>query len=130
MTESSHVATATPPQCGDKEGREYPQKHLLAIESIESGLIVAGPCVPWLWENEPLGRPTWDEIADVERRREEPGPVITSAFLEWTSNACTHGLKRHHVEADGSIREIGDRSCQAAPQKKPKGVSARQWGRC
>jgi hypothetical protein len=48
------------------------------------------------------------------------------AWLNWQSNGCEHGLKRHHVALDGTIQEICD-----LPRRKSKGVSTRQFGgRC
>jgi hypothetical protein len=50
------------------------------------------------------------------------------AWLTWRSNGCERGLKAHRVAADGSIVEIYDPAPEA--RRKPKAVSARQWGRC
>jgi hypothetical protein len=44
-------------------------------------------------------------------------------WLNWRSNGCEHGLKRHVVALDGNVQEIND-----LPRRKPKQVSSRQWG--
>jgi len=129
MTESCHVALATPPQSGDNE--EINNQKILAIglaPSIEAGLIVAGPCAPWQWEDGPLREPSGHDRDHAETVR-RAGPIITSAFLPWASNGLEHGLKRHKIAKNGYVYETGDRPIE--PRRKAKAVSARQYeGRC
>ncbi|OPY50751.1 MAG: hypothetical protein A4E48_01749 [Methanosaeta sp. PtaU1.Bin060] len=44
------------------------------------------------------------------------------AWLPWSSNGQEHGLKRHPVNQDGTVREIGDR----APKPRPDAIRMRQ----
>jgi hypothetical protein len=109
----------------DTEGEECPSRHILAIDSIDSGLIIAGPCSPWIWENELLGEPTGDDLSHEETQREEPAPTPILAWLPWQSRGCEHGLKRHKIAKNGYVYEINDRP--TAPRRKSKAVSTRQW---
>ena len=44
------------------------------------------------------------------------------AWLRWQSNGCDHGLRPHHVNSDGTVREIGD----PEPTAKPDVIRMRQ----
>jgi hypothetical protein len=50
------------------------------------------------------------------------------AWLTWRSHGCEHGDRLHGVNPDGTIKEIVEPA--TTPQRKPKGVSSRQWRRC
>ena len=71
--------------------------------------------------------PSTREAAPERRRGHVPRDEAKRlAWLNWQSNGCKHGLKRHHVALDGTIQEIGD-----LPRRKPNAVSSRQYeGRC
>jgi hypothetical protein len=129
MPEKCHVAKATPPQSGDNE--EIDNQKILAIglaPSIEAGLIIAGPCAPWVWEKEPLGEPTGDD-RDHTTTVNTPRPILTTDFLPWSSNGLEHGLKRHKIAKNGYVYETGDRPTE--PRRKSKALSSRQFaGRC
>jgi hypothetical protein len=129
MVEQAEVTALLPgPRTRDTEGEECPSKHILAIDSIENGLIVASPCAPWRWEDEPLGEPTGDDLDHAETVN-KPGPILTSAFLPWSSNGLEHGLKRHKIAKNGYVFETGDRPTE--PRRKSKALSSRQFeGRC
>ena len=73
---------------------------------------------------EPPRRATGGEHQRALRSDEAHG----LAWLTWRSNGCEHGIKGHKVDADGSIIEVQE--IKTRPRKKPKAVSARQWGRC
>lgn len=70
----------------------------------------------------PAGHRT--EGATPERRRAHipRDEARRLTWLNWRSNGCEHGLKRHHVALDGNVQEIND-----LPRRKPKAVSSRQW---
>ena len=128
MPDQHHDTILPGPSTRDTEGEECPRKHLLAIDSIESGLIVAGPCIvpPPFEEREPPA-PTGDSRTQKETPREEPRQIRTFAFLPWSSNGLEHGLKRHKIAKNGYVYETGDRPTE--PRRKSKGISSRQWGR-
>jgi DNA repair photolyase len=49
------------------------------------------------------------------------------AILPWKSNGCDHGLKKHKVEPDGSMEEMGDLALTSQLEKrkpKPKSISS------
>jgi len=48
-------------------------------------------------------------------------------WLEWVDEGRHHGLAAFAVDADGLVSED---PIKTIPRKKPKAVSARQWGRC
>jgi len=48
-------------------------------------------------------------------------------WLEWTDGGRHHGLAAFAVDADGLVSK---EPIKAIPRRKPKAVSARQWGRC
>ena len=48
-------------------------------------------------------------------------------WLEWTDEGRHHGLAAFAVDADGLVSK---EPIKAIPRRKPKAVSARQWGRC
>ena len=128
MPDSSDVSILPGPRTRDTEGEECPSKHILAIDSIETGLIVAGPCTLWSWEKEPLGEPTGDD-RDHATTVNMPRPILTTDFLPWSSNGLEHGLKRHKIAKNGYVYETGDRPTE--PRRKSKAVSSRQFaGRC
>ena len=127
MVERSEVTALLPgPRTRDTEGEECQSKHILAIDSIENGLIVASPCAPWLWEKEPLGELTGDD-RDHATAVNMPRPILTTDFLPWSSIGLEHGLKRHKIAKNGYVYETGDRPME--PRRKSKAISSRQWER-
>jgi hypothetical protein len=48
-------------------------------------------------------------------------------WLEWTDGGRHHGLAAFAVDVDGLVSK---EPIKAIPRRKPKAVSARQWGRC
>ena len=48
-------------------------------------------------------------------------------WLEWTDGGRHHGLAAFAVDAEGLVSK---EPIKAIPRRKPKAVSARQWGRC
>ena len=44
------------------------------------------------------------------------------AWLPWRTHGCDHGLRPHHVNSDGTVREIGDPD----PTAKPDVIRVRQ----
>jgi len=78
-----------------------------------------------LGAGEPPRRATSEEHRRAPRSDEAHG----LAWLTWRSCGCDHGIKGHKVAEDGSIIEVSE--IKTRPHKKPKAVSARQWGgRC
>ena len=126
MVEQAEVTALLPgPRTRDTEGEECPSKHILAIDSIESGLINAGPCSPWILEDEPLGGLMGDDRIHNETQRDESIPTPILAWLPWKSCGCEHGLKRHKIAKNGYVYETGDRPTE--PRRKSKAVSSRQF---
>ena len=72
---------------------------------------------------EPPRKATGGEHRHAPRSDEAHG----LAWPPWQSNGCTHGIKGHKVAEDGSIIEVPD--IKIRHHRKPKAVSARQWGR-
>lgn len=72
------------------------------------------------------GEPPRKATGGEHRRAPRSDEAHGLAWLTWRSNGCEHGLKAHNVATDGSIVEIYDPAPE--PRRKPKGVSARQWG--
>jgi hypothetical protein len=61
-----------------------------------------------------------------------PNFIISSGgrkneWLEWTDGGRHHGLAAFAVDAEGLVSK---EPIKAIPRRKPKAVSARQWGRC
>lgn len=127
MANTPCVVTVPRSQNRATEGEECQSKHILAIDSIESGLIIAGSCSPWIWEDEPLGGLTGDDRIHNETQRDESIPTQILAWLPWQSCGCEHGLKRHKIAKNGYVYETGDRPTE--PRRKSKSVSSRQWER-
>lgn len=71
---------------------------------------------------EPLRKATGGEHRRAPRSDEAYG----LAWLIWRSYGRDHGIKGHKVAEDGSIIEVPE--IKTRPRKKPKAVSARQWG--
>lgn len=67
-----------------------------------------------------------DSATSAPTPRREPettkGRPYPSVWLPWSSNGLAHGLKRHPVNQNGTVREVGDR----APKPKPEGIRMRQ----
>ena len=77
----------------------------------------------------PTGHGTGETEGDKSPRSFIPrAEAHNKAWLSWKSDDCLHGLKKHHVNANGTIREIEDAE-PALEREKPKGISSRQWNR-
>ena len=115
------VALLPGPRTRDTEG----EKHQT---DMEKGLIHAGLCSWPMWEEEPLGGLTGDDLTHKETQC-KPGPIKKLDWLLWCSNGLEHGLKRHKIAKNGYVYETGDRPTE--PRRKSKAVSSRQFeGRC
>jgi hypothetical protein len=74
------------------------------------------------------GEPPRKATGGEHRRAPRSDEAHGLAWLPWRSNGCDHGIKGHRIAVDGSIIEAPD--IKTRHHKKPKAVSARQWGRC
>jgi hypothetical protein len=72
------------------------------------------------------GEPPRKATGGEHRRAPRSDEAHGLAWLTWRSNGCEHGIKGHKVDADGSIIEVQE--IKTRRRKKPKAVSARQWG--
>ncbi|OPX77214.1 MAG: hypothetical protein A4E44_00145 [Methanosaeta sp. PtaB.Bin018] len=73
------------------------------------------------------GEPPGKAAGEGHRRAPRADEAHGLAWLTWRSNGCDHGIRGHKVAEDGSIIEVPD--IKTRPHRKPKAVSARQWGR-
>ena len=74
------------------------------------------------------GEPPRKARGGEHRRTPRSDEAHGLAWLTWRSCGCDHGIKGHKVAPDGSIIEVSE--MKTRPRRKPKAVSARQWGRC
>lgn len=74
------------------------------------------------------GEPPRKATGGEHRRTPRSDEAHGLAWLTWRSCGCDHGIKGHKVAPDGSIIEVSE--MKTRPRRKPKAVSARQWGRC
>ncbi len=73
------------------------------------------------------GEPPRKVTGGKHRRAPRSDEAHGLAWLPWRSCGCEHGIKGHEVAEGGSIIEVLDINIRQ--RKKPKAVSARQWGR-
>jgi len=104
---------------------QSPRPGDLGIAKAEGGGGLIASCdQPSPGAGEPPGRAAGGDYRHAPRSDEAHG----RAWLTWRSCGCEHGIKGHKVAEDGSIIEVQEIK---RPRKKPKAVSARQWGgRC
>ena len=74
------------------------------------------------------GKPPRKAAGEGHRHAPRSDEAHGLAWLPWRSCGCDHGIKGHRIAMDGSIIEVPD--IKIRHHKKPKAVSARQWGRC
>ena len=72
------------------------------------------------------GGPPRKATGGEHRRAPRSDEAHGLAWLPWRPNGCDHGIKGHRIAVDGSIIEAPD--IKTRHHKKPKAVSARQWG--